>query len=280
MSSTNPGCLIIMIDQSASMRESLHKSKYALSWGAARFANHILGELLGYCAKGDEVFPRIMIGCYGYSGSNDVNWAIPKFNPDSDGLISISDFADCEDEIEDEENEIIIPWIVEENAYGGTPMRAAFEKVADVAERFTKNHPDSHPPIIINITGGHPTDCAIEDLPDIVSRIMNIETSDGGSLVFNIHISLDSTPSIFFPKISDTLPDVYSRYLLNASSTIPFSLEQQLAMIGGIRNDIPILDNTKCLVYKADSPMLMYAVRVIILVIMANELSLEYSLLN
>jgi hypothetical protein len=262
MSTKNPGCIIFMIDQSASMRESWHKSKYSLSFEVARAVNLMLEELFESNRREDQIIPRIMIGCYGYSGINDVNWAIPDVNPDSDGLIHISDLEDCLNEISDDEFEKLISWFVHENSHGGTPMRVAFEKAAQIAERFTENYPDSYPPVIINITDGFPTDCAVEELPEVVLPIMNLKTSDGVSLIFNIHISLDSTPSIFFPKISDILPDVNSEHLLNASSTIPSSFVAKMGEIG--RKEFPIHENAKCLVYNADSSTLMEAIRVIV----------------
>jgi hypothetical protein len=266
MSAKNPGCIIFMIDQSASTREWFHKSKNSISFEVARAVNMILEELFESNRSGDQIIPRVMIGCYCYSGITDVNWAIPDVNPNPDGLIHISNLEDCMNEIHDDEFEKCISWFVHENSQGATPMRVAFEKTAQIAEMFTENYPNSYPPVIINITDGIPTDCAVEELPEVVLPIMNIKTSDGASLIFNIHISPDSAPSIFFPKRSDILPDVNSGHLLNASSTIPSTFAAKLAelqeQIG--KKGFPIHENSKCLVYNADPSTLIEAIRIIV----------------
>ena len=89
MTSNDPGCLIIMIDQSGSMQNVWGNSNFSLKWGAARSVNHMIGELALRCEKGDEVAPRVRLGFYGYSGSEStakVEWATSKYTADSDGL--------------------------------------------------------------------------------------------------------------------------------------------------------------------------------------------------
>ena len=150
MSTNDPGCIIVIIDQSGSMQGQWGRSKYSLGWGAARSVNHMIGELVERCSKGDEVAPRVRLGFYGYA-QNDVSWAASKFLPDADGLVSLKDLAECDEEVEDDENEIMLPWVVEEKAYGGTPMKTTFEQIVSIAENFAQNHPDSFPPVIVNI---------------------------------------------------------------------------------------------------------------------------------
>ena len=76
MSSNDPGCIIVMIDQSGSMNEQWGRSKYKLSWvGCTCAVNHMIGELIERCRKGDDVAPRVRLGFYGYSNDHDVNWA-------------------------------------------------------------------------------------------------------------------------------------------------------------------------------------------------------------
>jgi hypothetical protein len=251
MSTNDPGCLIIMIDQSGSMQNTWGRSKYSLNWGAARSVNHMIGELVERCSKGDEVAPRVRLGFYGYAGA-DVEWATSKYTPDSDGLVSLTELADCEDEVEDEENEIMIPWIVEEKAYGGTPMKTAFEQIISIAENFAQTHPDSFPPVIVNITDGMPTDCNENDLPSIVSPIMNISTTDGSALVFNIHISADPSDPVFLPGPNEKLPDSYAECLYNASSLLP----ESLADIGRTDHGMTIGEDAKCFAFNADSALL------------------------
>ena len=106
-----------MIDQSGSMNEQWGRSKYKLSWGL-RAVNHMIGELIEPAEK-DDVAPRVRLGFYGCS--NDAcELGSKKFLPGADGLVSLVDLAECEDVVEDDENEILLPWVVEEQAYGRT----------------------------------------------------------------------------------------------------------------------------------------------------------------
>jgi hypothetical protein len=249
MSSNDPGCIIVMIDQSGSMNDKWGRSKYKLSWGAARAVNHMIGELIERCRKGDDVAPRVRLGFYGYSNEQDVDWAAKKFLPDADGLVSLVDLAECEDVVEDDENEILLPWIVEEQAYGRTPMRTAFQQVLSVAENFAQNHPDSFPPVIVNITDGIPTDCDESELEAIVKPLMNIDTNDGAALVFNLHISPDSSNPSFLPSPGDALPNSYAKYLFAASSVLP----ESMAEIGRVDHGMNIGEGARCFAFNADS---------------------------
>jgi len=251
MSSNDPGCIIVIIDQSGSMTAPWGGSKYQLSWGAARSCNHMIGDLIERCRKGDDIAPRVRLGFYGYHG-DEVSWAAKKFPADADGLVGLEDLADCDVEVEDDENEILIPWIVEEEAYGGTPMKTAFEQVISIAENFAQNHPNSFPPVIVNITDGVPTDCDEADLPGIVSPLTNISTSDGSALVFNIHISPDSSSPVFLPTPNDKLPNSYAECLYAASSPLP----ESLSIIGRKDHGMPIGDDAKCFAFNADSALL------------------------
>ncbi len=251
MSSNDPGCIIVLIDQSGSMGNTWGQSKYKLSWGAARSVNFMIGELVERCRKGDEVAPRVRLGFYGYSRT-DVTWAGGKFLPDADGLVSLVALAECEDEVEDDENEMIIPWVVQEAAGGGTPMRTAFEQVVSVAENFAQNHPESFPPVIVNITDGIPTDCDESELAGIVAPIMSISTTDGAALVFNVHISPDGSEPVFCPSPGDALPDNYAKCLYEASSVLPDSL----AHIGRNSHGMKIGEEARCFAFNADSALL------------------------
>lgn len=251
MSSNDPGCIIVLIDQSGSMNQQWGQSKYKLSWGAARSVNLMIGDLVERCRKGDEIAPRVKLGFYGYAGT-EVNWAAGKFLPDADGLVSLVDLAECDEEVEDDENEILIPWVVEENANGGTPMKSAFEQIISIAENFAQNHPDSFPPVIVNITDGQPTDCNESDLASIVAPLMNISTSDGQALVFNVHISPDPSNPAFLPSPNDTLPNSYAEHLFEASSVLPDSLAQ----IGRNDHGMTIGEEARCFAFNADSYLL------------------------
>jgi hypothetical protein len=84
-------------------------------------------------------------------------------------------------------------------------------------------HPDSFPPIIINITDGMVTDSPYEgaDLEEWAQRLVNIQTSDGPALLFNIFLSPAPTASpVMFPATDHGLPSPGSE-LFRISSLLP-----------------------------------------------------------
>ena len=118
-----------------------------------------------------------------------------------------------------------------------------------VAENFAQNHPDSFPPVIVNITDGVPTDCHESELEGIVKPLMNIDTNDGSALVFNLHISPDSSNPAFLPSPGDTLPDSYAECLFAASSVLP----ESMAEIGREDHGMVIGEGARCFAFNADS---------------------------
>ena len=61
-------------------------------------------------------------------------------------------------------------------------------------------HPDSFPPIIINITDGMVTDSPYEgaNLEEWAQRLVNIQTSDEPALFFNIFLSPMASNGVLF----------------------------------------------------------------------------------
>ncbi len=69
-------------------------------------------------------------------------------------------------------------------------------------------HPDSFPPIIINITDGMVTDSPYQgaSLDEWAQRLVNIQTSDGPTLLFNIFLSPTASGGVLFPATDHGLP--------------------------------------------------------------------------
>ena len=219
-----------------------------LAYGAAAAVNSIIGELAVRCRKGEEVAPRVMIGCYGYAGTS-VDWAAPDFRPEQDGLISIKTLAECDKQVLDEENEVFIPWVVYDKAHGGTPMQMALNQVRGIAEAFAQSNPNSFPPIIINITDGAPTDMDETDLPNVAQSLTSLTTADGNALLWNLHISPTSEAPQMLPNSEAGLPDNYSKCLFQASSVLP----EFMANLGRTKHGLKIGEDARCFAYNADA---------------------------
>ena len=79
-------------------------------------------------------------------------------------------------------------------------------------------HSDSYPPTILHVTDGESTD---GDPEEIARHLTQIRTNDGGSLMFNIHVSSLGAAAIRFPSIISGLPDDYAKLLFRMSSQLP-----------------------------------------------------------
>ena len=212
-STGGPGCIIILIDQSANTGV---KEAPAISMQV----NRILGNLLIRNTKEGRIIPRVLVGMYGYSGAG-VNWAAPGLSPNSEGLVSISDVNETvEREYFDEEKEEYIPLFVPEQAFGDAPIVPALEKAREIAESFAQSHPNSFPPVVINITAGDFGHLVERDFLSACFDITKVGTSDGASLMIHGKVNSQSKTTAFFPTSPEGL-DASSNLLFQASSMMP-----------------------------------------------------------
>jgi hypothetical protein len=226
---------------------------YTMAYAAKNAADNTLTDIVNSCIKNGKVMPRVKIGVYGYSGHNpgEVDWAIPEFAYDNDGLVCITELANASDEYQDPITEKYVYSLVEEKANGGTPMGKAFDDVVSIVENFAQNNPNAHPPIVINITDADPTDLDPNDLKTKVQAVKNIATTDGNALVWNIHISNSDTNEIICPDEGTSMPDHLADAMLAASSSLPPS---HIKM--GEARKLPFGESPKCFVYNADGETL------------------------
>ncbi len=101
----------------------------------------------------------------------------------------------------------------------GTPMSAAFRRAKKLAMQWVATHPDSYPPVVINITDGPPTD---GDPTELAYELCQVSTSDGQTLLFNCFISTFPDSPVAYPTHESELPnDRFSKLLFSMSSVIP-----------------------------------------------------------
>ena len=221
LESSNPGCIVFLIDQSGSMGSMWDKSGYSMAYGASQAVNKAIEEIGLRCTKEGECKPRAMIGVYGYH-HDTVEWAITDTASEQGGLASIASIsANVKDEVFDDEDETFIPVFVKEAASGGTPMAEALDQIVEIVENFAQNNPNSYPPIVINITDAQATDMDINDLTSKCTAIKSVSTSDGNALVWNIHISNTSAQTELCPDDGSQMPDELAKAMLDAASPVP-----------------------------------------------------------
>lgn len=229
LSTSHPGYLILLIDQSASMADPFPSGGVKAD-ECAKAVNRVLRELGLACTVGMDVKNRcdISVISYGAKGS-DVKNALTGFlgsKPiaNMQELVSnvlrietikrkVSDGAGGLVEIDDD-----FPIWIEPAAYGSTPMGEAFRNANRLVEAWTINHTSCFPPIVINITDGEPNDALA--VKNAAQKLMQTGTNDGQTLVLNIHISAVRSDRIELPSKVEELPDQYSQFLFDISSVL------------------------------------------------------------
>ncbi|MBF0561384.1 MAG: VWA domain-containing protein [Alphaproteobacteria bacterium] len=233
ISRDNPGAIIFLIDQSMSMNKPftftsagkpVRRAVYV-----ANAVNKTLEELVSRCLREDGVRDYFEIGVIGYGkkGNPTFCW--------EDGLagrrmVPISEVAANARSEEKEVETVIRGETVKETvtqskwirpaAYESTPMKAAFLMTHKALEEWVSRHPNSIPPIVINVTDGMANDVDSDnELLQAARRVTGLKTSDGNVLLFNCHIDADGKHPIVFPRSLAQLPDdPYARLLFEMSS--------------------------------------------------------------
>ena len=241
---SNPGCIVILVDQSWSMNED---------WGtgtkaeiAALAVNRVLGELVIAGRAGEVIRDRCHVTVIGYG---------ERVEPIVGGMISevassLIEVKKVKKSVEDGagglvEVEVEMPIWVQPEANNNTPMHEAFERAAEIIQRWCDDKPDGFPPIVINITDGAATQ---PDLTaDAARKVMNLHTTDGNVLIFNIHIA-NSTDRVTFPHSTTQLfCDNFAEFLFSLSSVLPEPLREEAKTVG-----LPTEPDARCFVYNAD----------------------------
>jgi hypothetical protein len=233
--SLHPGCFIFLLDQSDSMNYPAYgRPGLSRAHALANAINDLLVNLVRRCTKERGEPPRhyFDIGVFGYSGTT----AQSLLGGELAGrkLVSPAELKNAPLGKEERHGAVLPVW-VEPFGTGETPMCAALNLAGSVARAWVRSHPDSFPPIVINITDGIATDDAAEaDTETWSTRLRSIRTGDGNLLLFNMHISGTSDASIVFPDSPQLLPDsdVYSPLLFRMSSELPEIMLRAAARLG------------------------------------------------
>ncbi|WP_239308716.1 MULTISPECIES: vWA domain-containing protein [unclassified Frankia] len=231
-SRTNPGCIVFLLDRSDSMKQPWQSSGGTLAEGAARAVNKILLDLCVKSAKevGGRARHYFDVGVFGYgacpvAGGEGVEpvlagQPIVPIPQVFDNPLRI----DAVNDIDAVAGSQLPVWV--EPVFGyRTPMCRAIAAAGEHVFGWAAAHPDSFPPIIINITDGMVTDSPYDgaDLAEWAARLTSIETGDGRALLLNIFLSPTVAPEVLFPATAAGLPEPGPE-LFTISSVLPTSM--------------------------------------------------------
>lgn len=211
-----PGLLILLLDQSESMRVEpwgLDETRTKAE-GLAEAVNTLLLELIVQCVTeadgAPSVRPRLDVSILGYGPGGEVR---PAFGGALAGrrMVSIAELADNPLRAE-------TAYWLDAVGDGPTPMGEAFEEAIQVAAPWANEHPSSFPPVVINVTDGAYT--GVDPAP-AVEDLQRLRTHDGNLVLINVNLSQYPTPPpIVFPATKADL-DSYSQLLFDWSSPLP-----------------------------------------------------------
>jgi hypothetical protein len=246
ITSNEPTLLILLLDQSVSMSETMTETEQGEVFSIAKIAK-IISDTFLYtafrkCVRGDEFKPYIDLAVIGYG--NSINSALPKI-PLEQFPFSVKKLADTyiakNDSNPDDDSAIPKPKLewVEERADGEPTgwvrhilMLAAFTKARDIVEKWVPDHQTSFPPVIINISDGMPTDdhddivaslSSAKQLIDLSRAICKIDTEDGKCLICNCQISSRGMTQILYPSSTAQAEEIdpFAKLMFEMSSIIP-----------------------------------------------------------
>ncbi len=265
-SAARPGCLILLLDQSGSMSDPFGYTQAGAGRRkcdmVATVLNGFLNELIvtNTIAQKDGtimVRPRADVAVLGYEGS--------FVGPILGGVLESRTFVTLPElqmnpltierrikrEIDEIGMEMEIPvqfpiW-VQPVAGGGTPMCAALREAHTLALQWATQHPDSYPPVVINVSDGMAND---GDPLEPARLFTNVSTNDGQALLFNVHITDINRAPVAYPSDESELPsDRYAQKLFAMSSLIPDSSRLLLQSLLGR----PVFPGSRGLIFNGDA---------------------------
>lgn len=230
ISRKRPGCIIFMLDRSDSMSRSWGGSE-TLAEGAARAINSILLELCLRAQKGQGLsYHYFDIGMIGYglrpmAGGEGVESAFGGTLAGRN-LVPLPELRDNPIAVRPVVSQDAGPparapvWVEPMQGYR-TPMCEAIAIAGLHVFEWAQAHPESFPPIIINITDGFVTDSPYEGatLDEWAERLTGIGTQDGPALLFNIFLAPEPN-LVMLPATDAGLPSP-GPDLFRISSVLP-----------------------------------------------------------
>ena len=243
ISRKRPGCIVFLLDRSDSMKRRWGVGNETLAQGAADAINGILMELCLRAQKGAGItFQYFDVGIFGYGaaplaggegvesafGGALANRTLVPIGEIRDNPLGTREVASV-----DLGATVQMPvWV--EPMYGHTtPMCQAIAAAGEPLYEWALDHPDSFPPIIINITDGFVTDDPYDgaSLGDWAKRLTSISTQDGEALLFNIFVAPEAAREIVFPANGYDLPHP-GPALFEISSPLPGQMVRTAASVG------------------------------------------------
>jgi hypothetical protein len=116
------------------------------------------------------------------------------------------------------EQPVRFPVWFEPRSQGTTSMCAGLKAAVKILDQWCAAHPSAFPPTVLHVTDGHPSDGNPEPTAD---RLKSLATSDGGCLLFNLHVDTGHGEPLIFPNDERAIKDRFGKALFRMSSLLP-----------------------------------------------------------
>ena len=245
---STPTAFIFLVDQSVSMNRhtTLNGERMTLAEAVSRIVNKQITDLVYRCVKTAEVRHYYDIAVIGYGHNVYSGW-----NGSLEGrfFVSPQEIKDnpfkriiTREEVRTRKGKTIkevetTQWLEPRCDGHWTHMRKAFRKAKELLEEWMIEHHDKdcYPPTIINITDGIFNDATADEMLQEANELKSMFTNDGNVILFNIHISPDSTAEVTFPTDKSALQgDSYGTTLFDMSSLLPLRYNTEIARVKNV----------------------------------------------
>jgi hypothetical protein len=254
ISRANPTCFVFLLDQSGSMQDQIGSGEGQRKCDVVADAlNRLLFELGIKCAKEEGVRDYFHVAVIGYGATVTPALAGPLGGRE---LVPLSEIAASPARLETRskkvpdgagglvDQEVRFPVWVDPVANGGTPMSSALSRAQSIVSTWLIDHPGCFPPVVLNLTDGESTD---GDPSFAADGIRQLASTDGATLLFNLHVSSDSSAAISFPDSEAALVNQYAKTLFKLSSSLPDGMRTYTQQQG-----IPVSERSRGFVFNAD----------------------------
>jgi len=245
---------VFLIDQSASMQDNIGSGEGQRKCDVvADSLNRLLSELCIKCAKEEGVRNYFYVAVIGY-GSN-VGPALAGRLAGRE-LVPLSEIASTPARLEARvrkisdgagglaDVEVKFPVWVDPIASGGTPMSQALTRAQSIVSAWLDEHPTCFPPVVLNLSDGESTD---GDPTAAATALRELASTDGSTLLFNLHVSSDASPAVSFADGDDALPNQHAKLLFGFSSPLPEHMRTYAQQQG-----YKVSDRTRGFVFNSD----------------------------
>lgn len=244
---------LFLIDQSGSMADKFGGGGGQKDQALSDAINRLLQNLVIKCAKSEGVRDYYYVGVIGYGAQVGPAYGGALVGQE---LVPISVIAESPLEVQERmrkvddgagglvEQKMRFPIWFPPLSNGGTPMCQALTMAEQIVSKWIDQHPNSFPPIVINITDGEATD---GDPAIPAQQLRSLHSSDGNVLLFNLHLSSVGGAVFDFPSSDRELPDQYARQLFGMSSVLP-----EYMRTVALQEGYPVELNARGFVFNAD----------------------------